>query len=59
MADDPLSKVALVARERIFKNREIIKPTIANVAAGNPRGECRGPRRVEYEPAARVRLHGL
>src|SRR5262249_4739818 len=46
MADDPLSKVALVARERIFKNRNIIKQTIANVAAGNPLASEKDPVRL-------------
>jgi endonuclease G, mitochondrial len=36
VADDPSSKVALVAQERILQNREAIMRTVANVAAGNP-----------------------
>jgi len=46
MADDPLSKVALVAQERIHKNRDIIKQTIANVAAGNPLASEKDPVRL-------------
>ena len=46
MADDPSSKVAMVARDRIFKNREIIKRTIANVAAGNPLASEKDPVRL-------------
>jgi endonuclease G len=46
MADDPSSKVAIVAQDRIFKNREIIKQTMANVAAGNPLASEKDPVRL-------------
>ena len=46
MADDPSSTVALVAQERILRNREAIKQTMANVAAGNPLASEKVPERL-------------
>lgn len=46
MAEDPSSAVALVAQQRIIANREEIKRTMTNVAAGNPLASEKSPVRL-------------
>ncbi len=57
MADDPSSTVALVAQERILRNREAIKQTMANVAAGNPLASEKVPERLVARLMAKTDTH--